>query len=370
MHERERRWEEAAEAYRAVLAIDDRRPRAFGRLGRVLERQRRWEAAAEAYRAALALDGSKKVWQVRLGKVLERSDRPAARRMYEDLLERDPKRTKLDQRLLEADVKRFPSRRRYARFVAAHLDEIRERAATVRYEPPAEPPRIWVYWAQGMENAPAVVRRCHEELMRYHAPGEVVVLNDALVPHYAEIPDVVRRRIGGNVTKFADVLRLELLSRYGGVWLDATCFPRRRILDLLPELLPSGFFAFRYRKARISSWFLASEPNHPVVAMTREAQYLYWEHFRRPIDYYPLHHLFESLYYLADEFRERYEPTPRRSSHPPSRFARAMLEPYDPERYKQLLDGCFIHKLSYKFPEARATPNTLLAHLMRGDEPT
>ena len=35
----------------------------------------------------------------------------------------------------------------------------------------------------------------------------------------------------------------------------------------------------------------------------------YWEHFRRPIDYSLLHHLFESLYYADVEFRDRCEPT-------------------------------------------------------------
>jgi tetratricopeptide (TPR) repeat protein len=402
--ERQHRWDEAEEAYRAALALGDRRPRTFARLGRALERQRRWDEAADAYRAALALDGGRARWHFRLGDALARNhrwqdavdayraalalddskeewhlqlgtalgrlgDRDGARRTYQDVLERDPKTTDVDRSLLEADIGRFPSRRRYARFVAAHLDEIRERASAVRHEPSAQRPRIWVYWDKGVANAPAIVRRCHRELLRYHSADEVVALDEGLVPHYVEIPEVARRRTAQNPTKFADVLRLELLSRYGGVWLDATCFPRQRVLDLLPELLPSGFFAFRYRAARISSWLLASEPNHPLVAMIREAQYVYWEHFARPIDYFPLHHLFESLYYLADDFRESYEATPWRSSHPPSRFARVMLEPYDRHRYNELLDACFVHKLTYKFPPERAKPDTLLAHLMRGDEP-
>jgi tetratricopeptide (TPR) repeat protein len=402
--ERQRRWEEAAEAYRASLALDDRQPRTLARLAQTLERQRRWDEAAEtyravlalesgrarwhfrlgqalarsrrwpdavdAYRAALALDDSKEAWHFQLGNALGRSgDRDGAHRVYEDLLEQDPKTTDVDRTLLDADVRRFASRRRYARFVAAHLDEIRERASAVRYEPPAQRPRIWVYWDKGIANAPAIIRRCHEELVRHHAPDEVVALDQELVRHYVEMPEVARVRTAQNPTKFADLLRLELLSRYGGVWLDATCFPRRRVLDLLPELLPSGFFAFRYRRARISSWLLASEPNHLVVSMIREAQYVYWEHFRRPIDYYPLHHLFEALYYLADEFRECCEATPWRSSHAPSRFARVMLEPYDRGRYKELLDACFVHKLTYKFPPEQAKPDTLLAHLMRGDEP-
>ena len=61
---------------------------------------------------------------------------------------------------------------------------------------------------------------------------------------------------------------------------------------------------------------------------------------------------------------------PWRSSHPPARFARRMLEPYDAALYKRLLEGSFVHKLSYKYSEAAAGPDTLLGHLMRGDEPS
>jgi tetratricopeptide (TPR) repeat protein len=367
-YEGQRQWKQAERAYRAILATDDRQARVFFRLGRVLERQHRWAEAAEAYRAGLALDDRNR-WLMRLGRVLERSDRAQARSIYETLLERDPKATPLDHRLLKADARRFPTRRRYARFVGRHLEEIQARAADFRFDAPDGPPRIWMYWAQGIEQAPPVVQRCREELMRFHADDEVLVLDEAAVPQYAEIPAAVRERLAKNPTKLADVLRFELLARYGGVWLDATTFARERVPDRLPELLPAGFFAFRYRRARISSWLLAAEPNHPVVTQTLAAQHVYWERFRRGIDYYVVHHLFESLYYLSDDFRERVLAMPWRSSHPPARFARRMLEPYDPAVYKRLLEGCFVHKLSYKYPAGAAGPDTMLGHLMRGEEP-
>jgi tetratricopeptide (TPR) repeat protein len=367
-YEEERRWADAERAYRRLLAVDDRQAPVFARLGRVLERQKRYGEAAEAYRAALALRRRKK-WNVRLGKTLERIDREEARRHYEALLDDDPKATPIDHRLLEADARRFPARRRYARFVARNLDEIRDRASAARAVEADGAPRIWKYWAQGIEQAPPVVQRCQEQLLRFHDTEEIVVLDEAAVSRYADVPNVVSERLANNPTKFADVLRFELLLRYGGVWLDATCFSRVRIFDQLPELLQAGFFAFRYRRARISSWMLASEPNHPVVAMTLAAQHVYWELFRRPIDYYVVHHLFESLYYLDDDFRERVLATRWRSSHPSARFARRMLEPYDPALYKRLLEGSFIHKLSYKYPRGADRPDTLLGHLMQGEEP-
>ncbi len=361
------RWAEAERVYRSILGSNDRDANAFARLGRVLEQQRKWPQATEAYRAALAIDSRRK-WFVRLGKTLEKSDREEARRVYASMLDHDPKATTLDRALLKADSRRFTTRRRYVRFVRRNLDEIRERAFAERFEPTG-PPRIWMYWAQGIENAPPLVRYCHQRLRRFHAADEVTVLNEATVSDYADIPESVREQLAKNPTKFSDVLRLELLMRHGGLWLDATCFVRANILEQVTELMPGGFFAFRYRRARISSWLLASEPNHPVVAITRAAQYLYWERFRRPIDYYVLHHLFESLYYVDGEFRGQVLATPWQSSHPPARFARRMLEPYDRDAYKRLLEGSFVHKLSYKYREEDAGPDTMLGHLLAGEEP-
>jgi tetratricopeptide (TPR) repeat protein len=365
-------WARAEEAYRAALALE-RRPETLADLALVLQRQRRLDEAAAAHRLAadeyremLARDDSNQAWRADLGSALEEAgDLDGARRVYEELIARDPEATDVDRQLLEAAVRRFPMRRSYVHFVHEHLQEIRERTAAGAGERSMLPSRIWVYWGQGFDKAPPIVRRCHEELMRHHTEDEVVLLDDAGFGDYVEIPNVARRRTSRDRTKFSDVLRLELLSRHGGVWLDATCLVSRRLFDVLPELLPSGFFAFRRRPALIASWFLASEPRHPLVTLAREAQYVYWEHFRRPLDYYVLHHLVESLYHVADEARECLDATPLRSARPGSLVARAGNEPYDPERYAELLTGCFVHKLTHKLPQGQAKPGSMLDRLLR-----
>ena len=168
---------------------------------------------------------------------------------------------------------------------------------------------------------------------------------------------------------FADVLRVELLLRYGGVWLDATCLVRRRVFDAIADAMPSGFFAYRRLRSAdgdsrdrfglISSWLMASEPGHPIVRLLRAAQIVYWEHHRRPIDHYVLHHLFESLARLD-------EAVPARSSEVPTRLQFELDEPFDAERYRELLEASWIHKLSHKFP---APSNSHLAAFVRGEAP-
>ena len=68
----------------------------------------------------------------------------------------------------------------------------------------------------------------------------------------------------------ADLARLDLLARHGGVWADATCFCVRPLDDWLLPCLPSGFFAFdRPGPDRLlSTWFLAAQPGNALVSGT------------------------------------------------------------------------------------------------------
>ncbi|MGH3329411.1 MAG: capsular polysaccharide synthesis protein [Streptomycetales bacterium] len=305
--------------------------------------------AASAYEAAIAYDDAPADWHYRLGRVYERTRRAhAARRAYRTGLARTTDSTALDHQLLADSHQRFPARRRIGGFIEGRLDDIRRQALEDQHPVEARPPRVYVYWSQGMADAPPVVRRCHDELLSHHAPEEVVVLDETSLSRFVEIPVDVRRKVGSNWTKLSDIIRLELLSRYGGVWIDATCLVRTRVLDVTPGLLTSGFFAFSQRSSWPSTWFLASEPNNYTIALWRRAQYTYWQHFDTPIDYYILHHIFEALYHLDGEFRARWDATPTLSTRPAHAFKRAMHEPYEAERFRRLLDGSFVHKLTYK----------------------
>jgi len=82
-----------------------------------------------------------------------------------------------------------------------------------------------------------------------------------------------------------------------------------------------------------------------------------------------LHHLFESLFHVDPAVHAAVEAMPRISAHTPSRFARAMFEPYDPRRFRQLLDATFVHKLSHKTPPGRDLRGTMLAHLLEHGAP-
>ena len=147
--------------------------------------------------------------------------------------------------------------------------------------------------------------------------------------------------------------------------MDATCLVRENVLHLAPELLASGFFAFTRDDRAVANWFLASEPDDYIVGMWREAGYKYWQHFDRKLDYFLSHLIFGALCSLDDEFAARWAATPTLSADAPHAFQRAMHEPYRAARFEQLLDGCFVHKLTHKLDPGMVERDTLLSHLVR-----
>ncbi|HSJ46279.1 MAG TPA: hypothetical protein VK923_16505 [Euzebyales bacterium] len=70
------------------------------------------------------------------------------------------------------------------------------------------------------------------------------------------------------------------------------------------------------------------------------------------------------MFHIAGDVHAVVEAMPWVSAHSPSTFARATFEPYDPRRFRELLDRAFVHKLSRKTPPGRDLRGTMLEHLL------
>lgn len=83
---------------------------------------------------------------------------------------------------------------------------------------------IWSYWSGSP--MPLAVKASFESWKRCNPDFEIHMLNEQTVHDY--IPDAPD--LSGHTTnKQTDWIRLELLRRYGGIWLDATFFVTRSL---------------------------------------------------------------------------------------------------------------------------------------------
>lgn len=147
------------------------------------------------------------------------------------------------------------------------------------FKAPAIPKIIWMFWQQGEAEAPFVVRRCIDSWRRHNPGWEVRVLDGTNVADYADMSDFPYHL--GLPGRFeANLLRLRLLQRHGGVWADATVYCHRPLDAWLTLHSITGFFAFRHPGPGrwIESWFLAAEQDHILTRIWEQA---YGRYLRR-----------------------------------------------------------------------------------------
>lgn len=143
--------------------------------------------------------------------------------------------------------------------------------------------KMWSMWYQGRDSAPELCKRIFTLWER---------LNPEFELHVAEKDEVVERLKGTGVKiegigleKVADLYRLDVLSKEGGLWIDATVLPTEPLNKwFVGRYDGAGFFARRdpIHKCIISSWMIYSEANHPLSVAWRNFFFEYYSTPRKP----------------------------------------------------------------------------------------
>jgi len=136
----------------------------------------------------------------------------------------------------------------------------------------AEIPRIiWSYW--NSPTLPLFVQRCMATWTRHCPDFSIRILNDENLPEY--LPGFPPKTPHLAPAKRADWIRLELMARYGGIWLDATTVLTRPLDWAVQEQRQSGADFVGYWIDGMTSdhscpvvenWFLAAPPGSPFIA--------------------------------------------------------------------------------------------------------
>lgn len=221
-------------------------------------------------------------------------------------------------RILKAirTVSNIPKQQRVARkldvYIAEFLNGEIEKFIAVPKKPELVGKRIfWQYWHQGVNSTTSkIVVECRRSVEKYSGNYEVILLTSKTVWDYIELPHFVFEKLGKdkfNLAKLSNLIRLNLLSAYGGVWLDATLYLTAPIDN---RLLNLDFFAFQRSKtpppdARIFqkfdplyfSWdpnflagmlssFMIAKPGNKIIADLLSILLEYWKKEKKTGHYY------------------------------------------------------------------------------------
>jgi hypothetical protein len=135
------------------------------------------------------------------------------------------------------------------------------------------PRRIWIFWAQGLDQMPPVPRACIESWSQHNPDWDIKILTGKSLCEWADPRLCLPYTQSQRPYRVSELARLNLLAEHGGVWVDATCYCMKPLDEWLPGCLGSGFFAFDRpgRDRLMSSWFLASSPKGYIPRQMFEA---------------------------------------------------------------------------------------------------
>lgn len=206
-------------------------------------------------------------------------------------------------------------------------------------------------WLQGMGVASPIVKRCYQSLLDHLNDREIILLEENNYKECVTFPEYIQQKMeDGTITNthMTDLLRLELLEHYGGTWIDATVFCSG---GSIPDYIwNSDFFLYQNLKpgldahaTRVSTWLMTSCSNHPIIVLTKEMLYSYWENHDTLIDYFLIHDFME----LAIEaYPEEWKQVVPFSNSTPHILLLRLNEKYDERIWSAIKKQTPFHKLS------------------------
>jgi hypothetical protein len=269
------------------------------------------------------------------------------------------------------------------------------------------PSVIWFYWHQGLEKAPELIRECLKSWQIHNPSWKIIFLDQSNLSQYVnfQLPEHVLKKIG--LVKQSNLLRLQLMLEYGGVWTDATVICRKPLDQWLPSATTSGFFAF-YKPGRdrlISSWFLVAEKGSPIVKeFLREYRDFFLENtfdnqnvpkkrivkflgkilnrttkttrfwffpiitkFLKVYPYFILHYSFSKVVYENELCASIWDKTTKLSAIPPHKIQRYGMLSKITEKFRNEVDNddCPLYKLSRHFDPEMQENSSVLTYLYK-----
>ena len=215
---------------------------------------------------------------------------------------------------------------------------------------------IFVMWLQGMENAPEVVKTCFKSIEKAVTDrDELVVLDESNLHDYILLPDHIEEKWKKGIISnahYSDIVRLDLLNRYGGMWIDATVYLmegripeniRKRDFFMFSSQLEMG--TINYDPHFFANWFIKSYRNNKYLYTIYSLILEYWKRENTLMDYFFFHVFGRMVYEYGGYSFNDYDVMPRDTA---QLLWREKNREFSIERYEEIKSLSEIQKLDYK----------------------
>ena len=232
--------------------------------------------------------------------------------------------------------------------------------------------KIWICWLQGIENAPDIVKACINSIKKSMSKKEIILLTSENLNNYVKIPEIIKKKVEAGIiplAQFTDIIRTEVLCSYGGGWIDSTVLCTA---DKMPDYIEnSKFFVYQqldlhsYKKdlipIKLSNWLIFSESNNPILLLTLQLLYKYWEDHNRLTNYF-IYHLFFTM--ATERYPDVWKNVPVYNNHSPHTMQQEIMNDYSKVRWEQLKKISDFHKLNRRMDYSNFS-NSLFKYILQ-----
>ena len=243
-------------------------------------------------------------------------------------------------------------KKKYKKQIIEWKEQIEKDYASLPHE---HPKQVWVCWFQGMEDAPKIVKACFNSIKKHlGSSAEITLITKDNYSEYVEFPDYINKKIKDNKLSLqflSDLIRLELLTKRGGAWIDATVFCSGDDIcdnfwndDLF--IVSSSYLEGLMYATTVESYIISSCQNEKMLSLLKMLMYDFVKNYTAGIDYLIIYDLFELV---IDAYREDWSKV-----YPYMRANTLTLHgiwrlPFDKDDYTNITRNNPFHKLSFRY---------------------
>lgn len=239
---------------------------------------------------------------------------------------------------------------------------------------------IWTMWLQGTNEMPEIVNLCHQSVQKNRGDFEHILLTKENLHKYIDIPKHIllkwEKGIIGNA-HFSDYVRIAILEKYGGVWLDSTILLNQplslKYLTKYPQFHVKGLKNFKndflyFESHNWGSYFLSRLGETKFYTFLRKCLDLYWQEFDKDIDYLFLNHLAYLGRSRSQGMNLEFQTIPANNTEAENLY-QILEESYTDTQYFNVVEksNTYIFKLNHRHKMRRIINNeeTIYSQLLR-----
>lgn len=222
--------------------------------------------------------------------------------------------------------------------------------------------RVWMFWYTGFDSAPPLIKKC-SEIAKSLDNADVVLLDKTNLEDYFTFEGNIRKLFEAgkiSIQTFSDILRTQLLSRYGGFWFDATLFVTRK--DFITNHMNLLYFSIKHKSndlllkkkwnefftgCRWSTYCNGAGIGSPLFAFIYDMFIEYYKHYDVIFDYFQIDYIWLYAYEhfnWATEIIDKVEPSVSCIYN----FHHNLLKKYDQQNWDKTMKENEFQKLGWR----------------------